>query len=888
MPTVTYDGRSFLIDDERVWLVSGSLHYFRVPAALWPDRLLKAKRAGLNCISTYVPWNFHEPEEGQWRFEGDYDVVEFVHQAEEMGLYVILRPGPYICAEWDFGGLPGWLTAKSGIAYRTANAAYTHYYDKYLANVLPQLAELQVARGGNIIAIQNENEYTVTTMPDRLHYLRFVSQLFQRAGFEVPILTCNLLSEPPVPGAIECVNGWDNVVADLQRLRGKQGDAPLLVTELHCGWFDHWGGAHQTKPARDVGRKALEILGCGAQFNYYMWHGGTNFAFWGSRLALHDSSYQTTSYDYDAPLAEGGGLTEKYYRTRLVNLLARHMGRYFASARPAAPAARLRGTTDVLNLSAPTGSWAVVTAGGREDLDRVELDLPTGRRLTVPLEPLGAVAVPVALEIDPEHVLDYANVMPLGLFGGAILVLHGPPGWDVELSVNSKELRRAIPDGDEPDVVEHEGVRVVLVSSDLAMRTWVLEDALVFGPAFVGADLDDVRPGRGCRQYAILDFGGKLRHRKVPATHKRGPTAPRLSQWKRVAVCTEPVADDLEWEKLDRPRHLDRIGVHAGYCWHRIEIEQDRARTRHLFLPDCEDRATLYLNGELLGVWGRGPDATRSPLSAAFRHGPNVLTCLLDNLGRFNFGPRLGEVKGLFGHIWDAKELKDLQPKLKQAEGFNRRIVPRGLTHLLPELERRPLWEATLEVSLRKVQPIHLSFTRMPAHVAVLCNERAAGFFAGGRNNFGDVTLGAELKDRKNRIRLLCWGDVSRNDLKHVHLHALNEPISGGAAWGTRCWQMPAEDGPVVGKDRPAWYRTRFKHNGDDRPLFLHLLGAHKGQIFLNGHNVGRFWNLGPQQHYYLPACWLQAENELLVFEEQGNLPRRSRLEFRPQGPYQP
>ena len=128
MPTVRYDDRSYSVDDRRIWLTSGSIHYFRIPADLWRDRLLKAKRAGLNCVQTYVAWNVHESLEGQWNFEGDSDVAPFVELAGEMGMYVILRPGPYICAEWDFGGLPAWLAAKSGISYRAPNATYTHFW----------------------------------------------------------------------------------------------------------------------------------------------------------------------------------------------------------------------------------------------------------------------------------------------------------------------------------------------------------------------------------------------------------------------------------------------------------------------------------------------------------------------------------------------------------------------------------------------------------------------------------------------------------------------------------------------------------------------------------------------------------------------------------------
>ena len=889
MATVTYDDRSFLVDGSRVWLASGSIHYFRVPHELWRDRLVKARRAGLNCISTYVAWNVHEPSEGEWRMEGQEDVVEFVRMAGELGLYVILRPGPYICAEWDFGGLPGWLTARSGVSFRTNNAAYTHYFDKYFRQVLTPLAELQVPRGGNILLIQNENEYTDTTMPDRLRYLEFISQLFQRAGFEIPILTCNHCTDPPVPGAIECLNGYEREVRQLKHLSLRQPSAPLLFTEHHVGWFDRWGGEHAERAPRDVARRQMEILGAGGQYNAYMWHGGTNFGFWGSRLPHGAEAYQTTSYDYDAPLAEGGGLTEKYYLTRLVNLLAHHMGRFFASCFVEEPGVNIHDASDVLNLTGTEGSWAVVTNSGRDDIDRVRVSLPRGRELDVPLAPVGAAAVPVDLALSEEITLDYANLTPLGLFGENTLILHGPAGWEARFSVNGSETVAEVPAKDEPEIVEWQGLRVVLVNSDLAMRTWPLEEHILFGPAYVGEDPEEeIVHARGAKQYALLSYEGKLSHRKVKeAGSARKPTAPRLKTWKRISVCTEPAdGEELEWAQISGPKDVDRLGVHYGYAWYRMEITTKRAGQRKLFLPECEDRATLYLNGRLLGTWGRGEGAVRKPISASFKKGRNVLVALVDNLGRCNAGFRLGERKGIFGHVYDAKPLKSLKFRVKEQESFPKRLIPRQYAYRAGALAECTCWAAEASVPLTKVAPIHLSFTDLPYHVAVLCNDKLRGFWPGGGPNFGDVTFGSALKKGKNKITLMLWGEEPPGALKQVALHTLAESLTGEADWSWREWTVPEEGGKVVGKDQPAWYVTGFKYEPKGEPLFLHIVGARKGQIYLNGHDCGRFWTVGPQQYYYLPECWLKEQNELLIFEESGRIPANSRLAFRPMGPY--
>ncbi|MCD4825745.1 MAG: beta-galactosidase [Phycisphaerae bacterium] len=889
MTSVTYDDRSFIIDGQRVWLVSGAMHYFRIPADLWADRLLKAKRAGLNCIETYIAWNFHEPVEGQWDFSGDRDILQFVRLAEKLGLYVILRPGPYICAEWDFGGLPGWLAAKSGVSYRSNNAAFMHYFDKYFAKVLPQLAAHQVSVGGNIVLIQNENEYYMTTQPDRGEYLDFITQLFRRSGFTIPIITCNNLTEPQAAETIECLN-THNPIPELKRLRMHHPNTPLLVTEFYTGWFDNWDGQHQKRPARQVARKAMEILGCGAQCNYYMWHGGTNFEFWGSHHAASENTFQTTSYDYDAPLAEGGGLTEKYYFTRLVNLLADSMGPYFASGHMEEPGASIDDASFMMNLHGSKAQWAIVTNNGRDDIESVTVSLPCGTKLDVSLKTLGATAIPYDLKLPNGTILNYCSLGPLGLFGSdsnPVLILHAPAGTEGTLSVNFSPLSLKIPTNNTPTILEHHKLKIVLVTSELAMRTWPLEQHIAFGPDFVGETLDDITPHKADKQYFVMSLeDGKLHTKKTTPPTTPKPAPPRLANWKRTCICPEPVSNELEWQKLDRPRNMDKLGTHYGYGWYRIRIDQARAQKRNLFLPDCADRASLYLNGSLVGVWGVGKGATREPIKVDFKKGVNNLVALVDNLGRTNSGERLGGAKGIFGHVYDAKPLRTNKFKLKPAETFPRRIVPRNCAHLLKHLESAPLHSAELSISLTKVLPIHLSFTDIPHHAAVFCNDRMVGFFAKQGANWGSVTLGADLKKGKNIIRLLLWGDVNPDILENIKFHTLVDPVSAGADWGYRPWSLPEDTAREPIKGKSCWYTTTFRNPQLDVPLFLKISGATKGQIYVNGHNAGRFWTIGPQEKYYLPACWLGKENELTIFEEHGTMPANCKLEYCPAGPF--
>ncbi|MCK5113867.1 MAG: beta-galactosidase [Phycisphaerae bacterium] len=904
MVNVTFDDRSYMIDNRRIWLVSGSIHYFRIPPDLWEDRLCKAKRAGLNCISTYVPWNFHEQREGKWDFSEQRDIVKFVELAGQMGLYVILRPGPFIGGDWDFGGFPAWLCGKSAVAYRTSNAAFTHYFDKFFAQLLPRLAEHQVTNGGNIILIQNENEYQVGTQPDRTTYLEFINQLFRRSGFTIPIINCNcqvdpdtqtsVMTDPATEDNVECINAGDSIVRSLRRLRTRQGSAPLMATELHCGSPDNWGVEHQDCDDRKVARRALEVLGCGAQLNYYMWCGGTNFEFFGSRLFTDCDSYQTTSYDYDAPVAEGGGLTRKYYLTRLVNVMATTMHRYFAAAKAPESAARVEDSTDTLNIIGSAGSWVVVTNNGDDEIEEVTVALPSGQQVEVRLDTLGAIALPYKMRLPTGDELNYTSLQPLGLFGveqnrESVLVLHGSPKTKGVVSINAKELQVAIPGGKTPEIIQHGALTLVLMNSEMAMRTWAMDDSLIIGADYVGKDLEDVRFDAKTREYFVLSLQNSSLTKKTVKTeqHHKPTTAPRLGTWKRLCICPEPISKKLQWQKLDRPRSMVKLGVNYGYLWYRIDLVQEKPCKRYLYLPECADRASLYLNGSLLGVWGTGDDASREPIGVNLKKGSNVLVALVDNLGRYSSGPRMGEDKGLYGHVYDAKTLKPGKFKIKPTESFPKRIVPRSMVHLMKYLEVATTYEVSVDFPLTKVSPIHMTFSGIDNHVAVFCNNRPCGFFAKGETNWGEVTLGADLKKGKNTVKFLVWGEVDVDALERsVKFHTLNEPLSAGMKWSYRHWTFPDSTvgEPILGKS--CWYAAKFKAPTGNEPLFAKIFGTKKGQLFLNGRNIGRFWSAGPQEYYYLPECWMQEENTLTIFAENGSMPTRCKLVHLPQGPF--
>ena len=327
-PRLVADSAAFLLDGKPFQIISGELHYSRIPREYWRDRLHKARAMGLNTISTYVFWNYHEITPGHYDFTGGRDVAAFVRTAQEEGLFVILRPGPYVCAEWDLGGYPAWLLADSAIVLRSTDPRFTRPAERWLDRLGKELSPLLAAHGGPIIAVQVENEYG--SFDDDKDYLRWQLAALRHAGLgDAMLYTADgdvQLPRGTLPDLPAVVNlGPGDADSSFARLHAFRPREPLMSGEYWAGWFDQWGRAHHATDADEQTRELDWILARGYSVNLYMFHGGTSFGFTnganGSPRA-HDYWPQTTSYDYDAALDESGRPTPKYFAFRSV--IARH------------------------------------------------------------------------------------------------------------------------------------------------------------------------------------------------------------------------------------------------------------------------------------------------------------------------------------------------------------------------------------------------------------------------------------------------------------------------------------------------------------------------------------------------------------------------------------
>jgi len=426
------EGHQFVLKGKPFQILSGELEYARIPRADWRDRLRKVRAMGLNTVTVYVFWNLHETRPGVFDFSGQNDVAEFLREAQKEGLYVVLRPGPYVCAEWDLGGYPAWLlkdsiaadSSKPSMLLRSSQPEYLAAARRWMLRLGEELAPLQASRGGPIIAVQVENEYgSFNVKEDRQQYLRQVLQMVRDAGFgESMLYTADGGEELPsgsIPGLLAAIDfGTGDELHEVPLLQTFQPNAPVFIAEYWDGWFDHWGEKHQVTNAAVQESELRTAIEKGYSISLYMVEGGTSFG-WMNGANSDGDNYQpdVSSYDYDAPIDESGRPRAKYFAMR--KILAEGTHQIPTPVPDSPPMMTLPG----VQLNQSRSLWTNLPSGIRADspLSMEQVGQGYGYilyRTTIAAEtktPLGDTAL---LKIDPLH--SYARVYVDGRLAGTI------------------------------------------------------------------------------------------------------------------------------------------------------------------------------------------------------------------------------------------------------------------------------------------------------------------------------------------------------------------------------------------------------------------------------------------------------------------------------------
>ena len=323
--TFTQGDGTFLLDGKPFVVKAAELHYARIPREYWDHRIKMCKALGMNAICAYVFWNYHEPQPGVWDFSGNHDLAAFMELCKKNGMWVIVRPGPYVCAEWEMGGLPWWLLKDRSIKLRTLDEKFMKPAVAFENKVAEVLAPYRLENGGNIIMVQVENEYG-SYAKDK-PYVSAMRDALRAAGWDkTTLFQCDWSSnftDNALDDLVWTMNFGTgaNVLDQFKKLGELRPNAPRMCSEYWSGWFDGWGRAHETRPATDMVKGISTMLDNGISFSLYMTHGGTSFGWW---AGANNTGFapDCTSYDYDAPIDEQGAATEKYYQLR--ELLQKH------------------------------------------------------------------------------------------------------------------------------------------------------------------------------------------------------------------------------------------------------------------------------------------------------------------------------------------------------------------------------------------------------------------------------------------------------------------------------------------------------------------------------------------------------------------------------------
>lgn len=621
---IDFDKQGFIINGKKTFLVSAGLEYARIPRQLWRDRLLRLKRDGFNCIEIYTFWNFHEPHEGRFDFDGDHDLDAFLKLVKQMGMYATVRVGPYYCAEWDFGGYPIWLRFKGDFSVRQPNAEFEKYADRFFDTLIPIVSRNQVNHGGSVVLVQVENEHDAgwgTLMPNQ--YFTHLQEKVLSLGIQVPYFFSGLH------------HGGDPAGNGTRAFDDPTRPNPWYTTEFWTVWYNYYGSTQ--KDADQFGRRTWKIIEHGGGgYNYYMAHGGTNFGY-------TNNNEDAASYDYGAAVGQTGDLRPIYYQFKRNALFARSFESILCNAADASGTYKGAVSDSNVQVYARHSSNGDIlfldNRGSREATLRLNADklqeLPPGINLT--LAPGEIMPIVRNFPIAGRVTLDWAVARVLGLSkqGNTVtLVVYGPAGSNAGLRFSSdspieplsgKEAFSGSAKSTLLNLTFREGapvvysfksgagfIRIVALDPTLADRTWFADDKgrqyVITGPEYLGdvtAENNRLRLTaehfwKETRAFPVYIFSGaQSRTVSVTAPAVDHTEELVLGAWrtKAASAAAGQDFDDNQWLKSNTAEQMGADGDLSCYAWYRASVHTDSAGDYTLRIGKGGDRATIFVDG---------------------------------------------------------------------------------------------------------------------------------------------------------------------------------------------------------------------------------------------------------------------------------------------------
>jgi beta-galactosidase len=602
-PYITYNTRGFLIDGKPLYVYSGEVEFVRIPPELWRDRLMRMKREGYNCASTYIFWDAHEPVQGQYNFSGNLDLDAWLTLVQQMGMYAIVRVGPYVCAEWDFGGFPAWLVDISGMSLRNSNAAYMSCVDSFYTRLFPIVAKHQISQGGSVIAIQLENEWSGTDQVYKSHLISEAGTL----GITVPYIwsKTNNGNAPAPSGAFQ--------------------SGPWFSTEAWDGWISGYGEPAQSY-ITNLFQGTWNCLSRGsAGITNYMAIGGTNFGYTAS------DDQRITSYDYMAPLGELGQFRSDAWLVKQMGLFAQTFSPLLASST----------NGSALVSSTPGGSTAYVHQSGTAAIAFVVKSATGTAVYQLAWTNKNNLLTPTTWSdtLTQNHYAHYfLNNVPIssndtidfsatGITGirqigtTTYVVLWGRSGDKGEIAFRPRSLPAPLPAAPwqwtasanqaylaftyppvadsvtEATLTETNGqtLKLLIVDSAQGNQTWIDSNFIACGPQFVDADNNLQFGSSGGRAFVYTAAGRQI---VTKGASTPSPNLPLTTGWSWRSVLESGASyNDSQWQQSTTPQTMSSYGCPNGYCWYRTSYTAAAAGNATLAMPVVHHAAFVYVNG---------------------------------------------------------------------------------------------------------------------------------------------------------------------------------------------------------------------------------------------------------------------------------------------------
>ncbi len=934
---INFDGKGFLINGERTFVVSAGMEYARVPRELWADRLMRFKRAGFDSTEFYVFWNYHEPQSGQFDFSGNRDLDAYLKLAKSLGLYAIARVGPYCCAEWDSGGYPVWLRSVPDLQVRTDNVPFEKYVARYWEKLLPIIATNQINRGGNVILVQLENEHPGGWGTEGLGnpYFQFLQTTALADGLEVPYFFSGVHHGGDPAGN----RPWSSA----------SRNSPWFSTEFWCNWFSNYG--ESAADARDKDWDTWKVIAYGGNgYNYYMAHGGTDFDYF-------NNDEDAASYDYGSAVGQTGDLRPEYYKFKRAAWFARSFQSILETSDNATSTYAHASTNSAVGVTARASAAGTIlflgnsrTSAQTTKVSFNGVEYPQTGSLTVNRNEI--MPVVIGYTIIPGVMLDVAPTRILGVTqqgDTTTMVIYGQAGSPSELyfsvpagttisvgapalSLNGTNLtlQTTYPANGAADFSFQTGsrrVRILAMSDTLADDTWFVDagkqNYVVCGPQYVGnatvtngyLQLITEKPWQNPADNPVIAFGSadvpmSFSAMTTPGSH---PGVATLTAWQTMSGSSEaaPGYDASGWlSSSSGPQQMGADGDVSSYAWYRTTINVPASSTNSISFGNAADHMIPFVDGAAVPA----ANVLASSFTAALSAGSHTIAVFTSHSGRNKLYPYIGAISNMYakGLSGTARLFGTPASGPTSLTNWNVMMTTRSALRMGPPLptasgwnnytfgtdafggQNGYAWFQTALPAISSADAVIASFTSVDDNGWVYLNGIPLATNTGWNVPFEVDLTRAWKADGTNVLSVLVQNTGDKGGIYSAATLAAYQNAVVLKNWALRGgpgdpnsatgWQALPDGMTFSG---PQFFKTTFTAappgtTGADPMWRVTTSGLSRGSVWVNGHNLGRYPEKIPAPGLYVPECWLNAgpnANTLVIYDEQGNLPTQIRVQ---------